>query len=63
MTEKFEVAIFEENEATYLGMEISKIKNGDFEGIVLDPNGYEDKINHIEIPHERMVALVRILMA
>ena len=29
-------------------------QNGDSEGVVLDSNGYEDKINHIGIPHERM---------
>ena len=59
--EKFEVGRFGANEATYMGMKNSKIKNDDFEGIVLDSNGYEDKINHIEVPHERMMAIGGIL--
>ena len=39
MKEKFDVDSFGENEATYMGMQILKIKNGDFDGIVLDSNG------------------------
>ena len=27
--------------------------DSDFEYIILEPDNYEDKINHIEIPHER----------
>ena len=50
--EKFKAAIYEENEATYMGMEILKVGNNDFEGVVSDPNGYEGKINHIGISHE-----------
>ena len=29
------------------------MSDSDFEGLVLDPNDYEDGINHIAIPHER----------
>ena len=41
------------NEATYLGMEITKVNDGEFGGIALGSGNYEDKINHIGIPHER----------
>ena len=42
-------------------MGILKIENDGFDGIVLDSNGYEDKINHIAISHERMMAIGEIL--
>ena len=29
---------YEENGSTYLGVQIAKMKNGDFEGVILDPN-------------------------
>ena len=35
MKEKFEVDRYEENEATYLGMEIMTVGGEDFEGVVL----------------------------
>ena len=53
MEEKFEVDTFEENKATYIGMEIEKIDTPDFKGVILDSNNYEDEINRIEIPHRR----------
>ena len=53
MEEKFEVCRYGGNQSTYLGTEIEKVSDSDFEGLVLDSNDYEDKINHIEIPHER----------
>ena len=56
MKEKFAVGSYEGNEATYLGMKSMKTKNEDSDGVVLDPNKYEGEINHIEIPHERMMA-------
>ena len=52
--EKFEVGRSGENDATYLGMRALR-QNEDSEWVVLDPNGYEDKINHIGISHERMM--------
>ena len=45
--------IYEENEATYVRMEISKVNNEDFDGIVVGSDKYEGEINHIEIPHVR----------
>ena len=36
-----------------LGAKIKKVGDSDFEGLVLDYNDYEGKINHIEIPHDR----------
>ena len=54
MKEKFEVDSFEENDSTYPGARVLKQENGDFEGVVLDSNGYGGKISHIEISHERM---------
>ena len=53
MKGKFEVDTFEENKATYIGMEIEKVDALDFKGVILDSNNYEDKINHIEIPQSR----------
>ena len=53
MKGEFEVDTFEENKATYIGMEIEKIDTPDFKGVILDSNNYEDKINHIEIPQAR----------
>ena len=50
---KFEVYSYEENKATYFGMKIEKVSNADSEGIIREPGNYADKINHIEIPHER----------
>ena len=41
------------NEAIYLGMEIPKVNNDDSDGIVSGSDKYEEKINHIEIPHAR----------
>ena len=43
------------------GNENSENQNGDFDGIVLDSNGYGDKINHIELSHARMMAIGEIL--
>ena len=34
-------------------MGVKKATDSDFESIILDPNNYEEKINKIEIPHER----------
>ena len=34
-------------------MQIAKVSDPDFEGLILDPNNSEDKINHIATPHER----------
>ena len=34
-------------------MKLGKIDTPDFKGVILDSNNYEDKINHIEIPHAR----------
>ena len=42
-------------------MKIPKIKNDDFDGIFLDSNGYGEQVNHIEIPHGRMMAIGEIL--
>ena len=53
MKEKFDVGRYEENEATYGGMKISKINDNDFSGLILDSDKYGDKINHIEISHGR----------
>ena len=50
---KFEVDTFEDNKASYLGMEIEKIDTPDFKGVILDSNNYEGKINHIEISQDR----------
>ena len=33
-----------------------EVNDSDFEGFVPDSNNYEDKINQIEIPHERAKA-------
>ena len=57
----FEVDRYGGNEAAYLGMEIMKVKNEDFEGVVLDSNKYESKINHIGISHDRMITTNEIL--
>ena len=60
MEEKFEVDTFEENKATYIGMEIEKIDTPDFKGVILDSNNYEGKINHVEFPklevNKRMIS-------
>ena len=40
---KFEEDTFEDNKASYLGMEIEKIDTPDFKGVILDWNNYEDK--------------------
>ena len=53
MKEKFEVDAFEENKAIYLGMKIEKIDTPDFKGVILDSSNYDDKINHVEISHQR----------
>ena len=53
MKEKFEVDRYEENKATYLGIEIEKVSNAEFGGIILDSANYEGEINHIGISHER----------
>ena len=53
MKEKFEVDSFEENKAIYLGVKIEKVGTPEFKGVILDPNNYEDKINHVEISHAR----------
>ena len=42
-----------DNEATYSGMKITKVSDGEFGGIALDSNNYEGGIDHIEISHER----------
>ena len=42
------------NGSTYMEMEILKVNNGDFEGVVSGSNKYENKINHIEISNDRM---------
>ena len=34
-------------------MEIGKVSDSDFEGLILDSDNYEDKIDQIEIAHER----------
>ena len=52
MGEKFEVYSYGWNKATYLWMEIEKVSGSDSEGVILDSDNYEDKINHIEISHE-----------
>ena len=38
------------DKATYLGNEVGKVGDSDFDGIILDSDNYEDKINHVEIP-------------
>ena len=53
MNGEFEACIYEENEATYWGMEIAKVNNGEFGGANLDSNNYEGGINHIGISHGR----------
>ena len=34
-------------------MEIAKVGDPDLDGLISEANNYEDKINHIEIPHGR----------
>ena len=41
------------DKATYLGMEIDKVIDSDFEGLISDSNNCAGKINQIEIPHGR----------
>ena len=53
MKAKFEADSYEGNEATYLGMKIDKVNNGEFGWGALDSNNYEGEITHIEIYHER----------
>ena len=36
------------DKATYLGMKIEKVSGPDSEGVILEPDNYEDVINHIE---------------
>ena len=55
MKDKCEVDSYEGNEATYLGMKIPKVNDGDFEGVVLVQGKYVNKLNQIEIPHGRML--------
>ena len=54
--QKAEVDRYEENEATYLGMKISKVIREDPDGIILDSGKYADGVNHIEISHARTLA-------
>ena len=53
MEEKSEVGRYGENEATYLGMDISEVNNDDFDGIVAGSNKYEAEIYPIGIPNAR----------
>ena len=53
MEERFDVARYGGNKETYLCMETAKAGDPDFEGLILDTDNYEDKINHIGIPHGR----------
>ena len=43
MKGKSEVDIYDENEATYIGMKITKVKGEDFEEVVLDSNKSDAK--------------------
>ena len=53
MEGKFEVGRYEENRTTYLGAKIKNVGDSTFDGLVLDSDDYEDKINHTEMPHGR----------
>ena len=53
MKEKSEADSYEGNDATYLGIEIAKVGDGEFGGIALGSVNYERGINHIGIPHGR----------
>ena len=46
---EFAVDRYGENEATYLGMDISKVHKEDPDGAILNSGKYEVEINHIEI--------------
>ena len=50
---KIEAASYEGNQSTYLGTEIEKVSDSDCECVIWDADNYEDKINYIEISHER----------
>ena len=50
---KSAVARYGGNKATYLRMEIEKVGDSDFECLISGSDNYEDKINQVEIPHER----------
>ena len=47
---RFNTKEFSENDCKYLGMQITREKNG---AIVLDTQGYEDQIHEVEISHSR----------
>ena len=51
MQGKIDVDRYGRNRATYLCIEIAKVRDPDCDGLILDPDNYGDKINHIEIPH------------
>ena len=53
MKAKFEVDRYGGNQSIYLGVGVKKMSDSDSDGLVLDTNDYEDKINHIEISLER----------
>ena len=44
---------YEENESTYSGMKIAKVNNENPDGVISEPNKYDDWVNHIVISHER----------
>ena len=52
MKGEFEADRYEEIEAAYLGMRISKVNSENCDGVISDSNKYEDEINHIGISHE-----------